>query len=427
MWSLRGNFLDVPTDCPQRDERLGWTGDIAVFAPTAAYLYDVSAFLDEWLANVDVEQAAADGLVAHVIPDNIKYDVIPDFYPQPESTAIWSDAAVWVPWALWQAYGDREALARHYPAMLAHTRRVKGLLSPNLLWDNGFQFGDWLDPTAPPDAPFQAKADTGVVATACYILTLARVAETARILGRDAEAAEFADLRDRVRAAFLDAYVDPSGRIHSDRQTVYALAIAFDVLTEAHAEQFAGAGRRLADLEEHDHFHIATGFAGTAYVLDALTRTGHLDTAYRLMLNRDCPGWLYPVLQGATTIWERWDSMLADGSINPGEMTSFNHYALGAVADWMHRTIGGLAPLAPGYERVLIAPQPGGGLTSASTSLRTRYGVVCVRWHLTESGLHVEAEVPIGVEGVVRLPGEPDQTVGCGHHHFTKETAHAHP
>ena len=168
VWGTRGNFLDVPTDCPQRDERLGWTGDLAAFAPSAAYLFDVDAFLRDWLRDLAAEQAAADGMVPFVVPDVLKYVERPSHFPAPESTAVWSDAAVWVPWALWQAYGDRQVLADQFDSMAAHIRRVEQLLSPTGLWDTGFQFGDWLDPTAPPDKPFEAKADNGVVATACF-------------------------------------------------------------------------------------------------------------------------------------------------------------------------------------------------------------------------------------------------------------------
>ncbi len=414
VWSLRGNFLDVPTDCPQRDERLGWTGDLAVFATTAAYLYDVGPFLDDWLADLAAEQSAAGGMVPFVIPDNLKYDERPEFFPEQESTAVWSDAAVWVPWALWEAYGDREALARHYPSMAAHARHVQHLTSPTGLWDTGFQFGDWLDPTAPADNPFQAKADVGVVATACLHRTLELTARAAKLLGHDADAEAFEHIRSTVQQAFVEHYVTDEGIVLSDCPTVYALAITFDLLDE---RREALAGDRLAELAEKAGFTIATGFAGTPYILDALTRTGHLDTAYRLLTERACPSWLYPVTMGATTIWERWDSMLPDGSINPGEMTSFNHYALGAVADWMHRSIGGIAPLEPGYRRVLIAPAPGGGITSAESSLETPYGLLAVRWTADGEGelTTLAVDVPSGVTAVVRRPGLADVELAADH------------
>jgi alpha-L-rhamnosidase len=411
-WAMRGNFLDVPTDCPQRDERLGWTGDIAVFAPSAAYLYDVDAFLRDWLRDLAAEQRAQDDIVPFVVPDVLKYE--PASFPGPVTVAIWSDAAVWVPWALWQAYGDRTVLEDQYASMTAHTRRVESLLSPAGLWDNGLQLGDWLDPQAPPGEPF--KADPHVVATACFYRTARTVADTAEVLGRPDDARHFRRVAGRVRAAFNQHYVEENGTVRSDCATVYTLAIVFGLLDDLTT---ARAGDRLSALVKENGYRISTGFAGTPYVTDALTQTGHLDDACRLLLERDCPSWLYSVTMGATTIWERWDSMLPDGTINPGQMTSFNHYALGAVADWIHRTIGGIAPLEPGYAKVLIAPQPDGGLTWAMARLETAHGLVEVRWHETGQDLTVEAALPAGVTGVIRLPGEPDRELTPGRHTIT--------
>jgi alpha-L-rhamnosidase len=414
VWGMRGNFLDVPTDCPQRDERLGWTGDIAVFAPSAAYIFDVEHFLREWLANVTAEQRAANGLVSYVVPDVLKYVNHPSHFPLPESTAIWSDAAVWVPWALWQAYGNRQVLSDQFGSMVAHVRRVESLLSPTGLWDTGFQFGDWLDPTAPPDQPGLSKADNGVVATACLYRDARILTDTATLLGRSHEAEHFADLAGRTRAAFHDHYVNDDGTIHSDVETAYTLAIVFGLLDQETAEL---AGKRLAELVSESGYHIQTGFAGTPYIMDALSTTGHAADAYRLLLQRECPSWLYPVTMGATTIWERWDSMLPDGTINPGQMTSFNHYALGAVADWIHRSIGGIAPLEPGYSKVLINPQPGGGIRWARSSLETRHGTISVSWSQDYGGpIELDIAVPDGVTALVQLPGRPPQELGSGHH-----------
>jgi alpha-L-rhamnosidase len=411
VWGARGNFLDVPTDCPQRDERLGWTGDLAVFAPTAAYLFDMSGFLRDWLADLAAEQRAADGRVPFVVPDCLKYEVKEPLFPEPESTAIWGDAAVWVPWALWWAYGDTVALAEAYPAMAAHVRRVASLVSGSGLWDTGFQFGDWLDPTAPPDRAFDAKADNGVVATACLFRSARMVAEASATLGLDGT--YFADLAARTRQAFNEHYVAADGTVRSDCPTVYALAICFDLLDPAIR---ALAGARLAKLVADNGYRIATGFAGTPYITDALATTGHLDDAYRLLLQRECPSWLYAVTMGATTVWERWDSMLPDGTINPGQMTSFNHYALGAVADWLHRTVAGISPASPGYATVRIAPRPGGGLTWAKGRLRTPRGEVAVAWEHTEAGLTVTATLPDGVTAEVDLPDHAPTTVTGGTH-----------
>ncbi len=410
VWGLRGNFLDVPTDCPQRDERLGWTGDLAVFAPTAAFLYDVQPFLEDWLHDLAAEQTAQDGRVPFVVPDILKF--MPDRGLLADATtAIWGDASVWAPWGLWQAYGDPAIFQRHYAAMASHLRRVASLVSETGLWDHGFQFGDWLDPDAPPDEPWRANADRRVVATACLYRSAAMVAAAARVIGRDGEGAEFDALAARTRVAFNEHYVSDDGTITSDAVTVYALAIVFGLLDDA---MMKTAGARLAQLVVDNGYRIATGFAGTPFVTDALTMTGHVDDAYRLLQERSCPSWLYTVTMGATTIWERWDAMLPDGTINPGEMTSFNHYALGAVADWMHRTIGGVAPLEPGYARVLVAPRPGGGLTWATTSLETRHGRVEVDWRFDDGQLAVDVSLPDGVTGVLDLDGQPRVELASG-------------
>ena len=420
VWGLRGNFLDVPTDCPQRDERLGWTGDIAVFTPTASYLFDVDDFLRDWLNDLAAEQQAADGLVPSVVPDVLKYVERPAGWPIPDTTAIWSDAAVWVPWSLWWAYGDLQVLADQFDSMVAHVRRIESKLSPTGLWDEGFQFGDWLDPTAPPDEPGVSRADNGVVATACLYRDAHIVRDAATLLGRHEDAEHFASLAERTRAAFNEHYVRPEGIIHSDAETPYALAIVFGLL-DPEDEQLAG--KRLADLVAESGYHIRTGFAGTPFITHALTQTGHLEAAYRLLLQTECPSWLYPVTMGATTIWERWDSMLPDGTINPGQMTSFNHYAFGAVAYWMHQIIGGIAPLEPGYSRVLIAPQPGGDIRWARSSLESRHGKISVSWSQDHDGpIELDVAVPDGVTALVQLPGTPAQELGRGQHHVSSST-----
>ncbi|MDR6436752.1 alpha-L-rhamnosidase [Paenarthrobacter nicotinovorans] len=417
VWGLKGNFLDLPTDCPQRNERLGWTGDIAVFTPTAAYLYDVKDFLQDWLRDLAAEQKAADGMVPFTVPDILKYEEHPKEFPAPESTALWSEAAVWVPWALWEAYGDKEVLRRQYESMTAHTRRVEGLLSDNGLWDQGFQFGDWLDPDAAPDQPWNSKADNGVVATACLYRTARVTSETASILGHTEDAKHFSDLADRVRAAFNTHYVGPDGTILSDCTTVYALALAFEVLDGGDDRTFAG--NRLSELVSRNGYRVSTGFAGTPFITWALSESGHLEDAYRLLLEEQCPSWLYPVTMGATTVWERWDSMLPDGTINQGEMTSFNHYALGAVADWLHQVVGGIRPLEPGYAKVLYAPRPGHGIDWAKTSLVTPHGTVAGEWQFQDGGEYeFTLTVPAGATAEIDVPTLPRQEVGAGRHSF---------
>ena len=262
--------------------------------------------------------------------------------------------------------------------------------------------------------PAKARADSGVVATAVFHRTLRMASGAAEVLGLAEEAAGLAALADFVRDAFNRHYVDDDGRVHSDCPTVYALAIVFELLEVDTAQR---AGDRLAELVRADGHHIATGFAGTPYVLDALTMTGYVADAYALLLQTECPSWLFPVDMGATTIWERWDSMLPDGSVNPGEMTSFNHYALGAVVDWLHRTVGGLAPLEPGYRRIRVAPRPGGGLTHAETSLATPHGAAVVAWTATDGRVAtLDVTVPEGTSAVVVLDGHEPTDLEPGTH-----------
>ena len=411
----KGNFLSVPTDCPQRDERLGWTGDIAAFAASVAFSFDVADFLDDWLRDLYEEtRHSSKGVVPIVVPDVLKYAHFGDDFAFPElgATAVWGDAAVWVPEALWRAYGDRDRLAAHYPGMVLHLESVERALSPTGLWDQGFQFGDWLDPDAPPEQPAAAKADPAVVATACAYRSASFAAEAAAALGRDEEAARWAALAARTRAAFVAHYVD-GGRIRSDCATVYALAIRFGLLDDADR---VAAGERLAELVRDAGYRVTTGFAGTPFVTWALSETGHLQEAYRLLLERDCPSWLYPVTMGATTIWERWDSMLPDGTINPGEMTSFNHYALGAVVDWVYQVVGGLRPAAPGYSRVRVQPQPGPGITGARTRYEAPAGEIEVDWREDDEGFALRVSLPDGLPAEVILPdGAVHEVVGGVH------------
>ncbi|HEU5028280.1 MAG TPA: family 78 glycoside hydrolase catalytic domain [Spirillospora sp.] len=420
VWSQKGNFLSLPTDCPQRDERLGWTGDIAVYAPAACFQFDVSGFLHSWLLDLNAETRHNEaGAVPAVVPDILKYAPASEpASPVPGSgpTAVWGDAAVWVPQALWQAYGDRDRLAEHYPGMVLHLESVVAELSETGLWDRGLQWGDWLDPDAPPDRPWAAKAAPGVVATACLVRSAAFTAEAADVLGHAGDARRWADLAERTKAAFLRHYVDPDGRVRSDCATVYALAICFGLL-DGHRRR--AAGERLAEIvRAHDH-RVTTGFAGTPYVTWALSETGHVEDAYRLLLQTGCPSWLYPVTMGATTIWERWDSMLPDGTVNPGEMTSFNHYALGAVADWLYQVVAGIRPAEPGYARIRLAPTPGPGLEWAGAALDTPRGTVECRWERRDARIHVTAVVPDGAEAEVILMDGSKHLVGGGSHAFT--------
>jgi len=411
VWGMRGNFLSVPTDCPQRDERLGWTGDLQVFSPTAATLFECSGFLADWLRDLAVEQAAHGGLVPFVIPDALADEVKP--------TAAWGDAATLVPWALWERYGDPTILADQFDSMRTWADRLLEQAGDDLLWEGSMQFGDWLDPTSPPDAPGESKVSRDVVASAYVARSCRAVAEAAEVLGRHAEAAHYSQRADAVGAAFRAAYVTPAGRMMSDAPTAYALAIGFDLVTEPTVRQ--ALGDRLAERVRAAGYRIATGFVGTPLILGALTGTGHAEAAGRLLLQTQCPSWLYPVTMGATTIWERWDSMLPDGSINPGEMTSFNHYAFGSVADWLHRSLVGLSPLTPGGSELLVQPTPVPGVEWARAEHDTPHGFASVHWRREGESLVVDVLVPPNSAAQVRLPGLDSVEVGSGAHHFESQ------
>ncbi|SDL83765.1 family 78 glycoside hydrolase catalytic domain [Microbacterium azadirachtae] len=417
VWGQKGNFLSVPTDCPQRDERLGWTGDIAAYAASASFQFDTSDFLHDWLEDLHAEtRHSSAGIVPIVVPDVLKYAHFGDDFAFPAlgATAIWGDAAVWVPEALWWAYGDRDRLAAHYPAMVLHLESVERALSPSGLWDEGFQFGDWLDPDAPPENPAAAKADPHVVATACLYRSASFAAEAAEILGKAADAERWRALAERTRTAFQEHYVE-DGRVRSDCVTVYALAICFGLLDDVDREK---AADRLAELVRAGDYRVTTGFAGTPFVTWALSDTGHVEDAYRLLREKENPSWLYPVTMGATTVWERWDSMLPDGSINPGEMTSFNHYALGAVVDWIHQVVGGVRPAEPGYAKVRIEPVPGPGITWARTRYESAAGEIAAHWSTEDEGFVLDVRIPDGVPAEIVLPGGAAHEVVGGEHRF---------
>ncbi|HEX5415136.1 MAG TPA: family 78 glycoside hydrolase catalytic domain, partial [Chloroflexota bacterium] len=417
VWSMRGNFLDLPTDCPQRDERLGWTGDIQVFAPTACFLYDTAGFLTSWLADLAAEQDPS-GVVPVVIPN-----VITRPFPRAFAAAAWGDAAVIVPWVIYQRYGDPEILARQFSSMRGWVDHVAGLAGERRLWDQGFQFGDWLDPSAPPDKPAAARADRGLVATAYFARSAELVGQIARLLGEARDEDRYLALAARVRDAFASEYVTPSGRLMSDAPTAYALALRFALLPGA--EQRRHAGERLAALVRENEYRISTGFVGTPLICDALCDVGESAAAFALLTQRACPSWLYPVTMGATTIWERWDSLLPNGAVNSGQMTSFNHYALGAIADWLHREVAGLAPAEPGYRRLAIRPRVGGGLTHARARHRTPYGIAESAWRLENDHLTLDVVIPPNTTATVTLPetDNPPLEIGSGTHHWSYPVA----
>ena len=410
VWSMRDNFVGLPTDCPQRDERLGWTGDIQVFAPAAVFLYDTTGVLSSWLDDLRAEQ--------------IEHGSVRNFHPwldcgfPADPSAGWGDAAVIVPWVLYERAGDTAILRRYLPAMTGWVDQVDRLTGGTGLWSSGFQLGDWLDPHAPPERPGDSATDPYLVATAYHAHTARLVARTAEILGEEGLAERYRAIADGATQAFQHEYLAPSGRVVSDTVTALAIAIVFDLF--ANEPQRRDAGRRLAALVEGGDNLIRTGFIGTPLVCDALASTGHIDTAYHLLLQKRCPSWLYPVTMGATTVWERWDSMLPDGTVNPGEMTSFNHYALGAVVDFVHRVVAGLAPEEPGYALVRVAPQPGGGMTFASAQHDSPFGRIVTSWTRAGDRFDLQVILPVGVRAKVTLPsGEGPVSVGAGSHEFS--------
>jgi alpha-L-rhamnosidase len=413
VWSLRSNTLEIPTDCPQRDERLGWTGDIQVFAPTAAFLYGVTGMLSSWLTDLYAEQVEFDW-----VPPYVPYVPLEPFSSLArDPMALWGDVAVLTPAALHEATGDHELLRRQLDSGIRWMEHVERAAGPGRIVHDTEQLGDWLDPAAPSGDPAAATTDRYLVATAYFAhsaRTLARIAET---LDERSLAERYRRLADEVAAAYAQQYILPDGQLTSDAQTAYALTTAFDLWPDD-ATRTAGT-ERLAGLVRTAGGRIATGFAGTPVMCQALTLGGHLDEAYLMLLQPDCPGWTYQIRMGATTIWERWDSLRPDGTVNDPFMTSFNHYALGAVAEWLHRVVAGLSPNEPGWRQVRIAPRPGGGLTSAGATHVSPYGRVSVDWVLDDDGLHVTAEVPVGASAIIDLPGSQPTEVGHGLHRIS--------
>ncbi|MDP9884547.1 alpha-L-rhamnosidase [Sinomonas atrocyanea] len=416
--SLRGNIVSVPTDCPQRDERLGWTGDLQVFLPAATSLCDVDALVASWLEDLSLEQAKAGGSVPVIVPT-----VLPG---HAASVAGWGDVAVTAPWTLYERYGDAAILGRQYASMTSWIDTVLRSVNPATgLWDIGLQIGDHLAPGRSPWFPGSAPTDNVLLASAYLCRSAGITAAAAGVLGYDDDARRFTDLADRTRAAILDEYVTPQGRAVSDSITAYALLIVFGV---AEGEIAARMGQRMAELIAEIDYRIGTGFLGTPLLMDALAETGQLDTAARLLTQTQCPSWLYPVTQGATTIWESWDLRRPDGTLASGDSASSNHYALGAVTDWLQRRLAGLGPAAPGYSVIRIAPCLLPGFTSAGTTIQTPYGAASVEWVLEGSALTVMAQVPPNTSALVQLPGSAEAVaVGSGRHRWTVQVEQPAP
>jgi alpha-L-rhamnosidase len=403
-WGQRGNFLDVPTDCPQRDERLGWTGDAQAFARTATFNFQVNAFFSKWLRDLEADQLP-DGAVPHVIPN-----VLGD---KSSAACGWADAATIIPWTMYIAYGDRRILEQQYTSMKAWVGYMEKQ-ARNDLWNTGFHFGDWLFYTMCDDNSGRAAvSDKYLLAQAFYCHSVTLLLKTAKVLGRTEDIAYYEALRKRVVDAFNREYVSPNGRVSSNTQTVYTLALHFDLLPENLRQQ---AADRLAENIQSYNNHITTGFLGTPYICHVLSRFGHADVAFKLLMQETYPSWLYPVKMGATTIWERWNGIRPDGSFEVPSMNSFNHYAYGAIGDWMYRTLAGLDTdeSAPGYKRLIVKPHVGGGLTHAEASLETNYGKASSGWRIDGDSLEVTVTVPANTGAVIHLPAKSPASISEG-------------
>jgi alpha-L-rhamnosidase len=395
-WGQRGNFLSVPTDCPQRDERLGWLADAQVFLPTATLNMDVAAFITKW----------GDDVLDAQLPEGAYPDVAPRLLFEREGAAAWSDAGVIVPWVIWHRYGDTRLIERHWDAM---ERYMAYLLrnNPDLLWTarRGNDYGDWLS--------VGAHTPRDVLATAYWAYDAKLMAEMGAAIGRDVE--RYERLGAGIVAAWQRAYLGEDAYIEGDTQTAYLLALHMDLLPE---DQRARAAERLVEnIERHDG-HLTTGFVGVGLLCPTLSEMGYSDVAHRLLLNDTFPSWGYSIRHGATTIWERWDGWTAETGFQTPMMNSFNHYSLGSVGQWLYEYVGGIRAGKPGYEHVIIAPDPG-QLEWARTEYRSVRGRIVSAWRRDGDTLRLEVETPPNVTATVILPGNEGVEIGSGRHTFT--------
>ncbi|HZC28093.1 MAG TPA: family 78 glycoside hydrolase catalytic domain, partial [Actinopolymorphaceae bacterium] len=392
VWGQRGNFLTVPTDCPQRDERLGWTGDAQVFASTAAFNYDVRTFLRKWMRDLRDGQQP-DGGVPHVAPDVLTRRSF-GFGGDGRAAvgaAGWGDAVAVVPWESLRAYADRRLVAESYDAVNSWLHYLAANSTDHIRPAKGF--ADWLSPTPTP---------SDLVATAFYAYAAKLASAMARELYRTDDAERWEKVYDEVRAAFRSRYVRGGGRVESGTQTSYVLALHFGLLDPAEEPR---AAERLVEEIESRNWHLSTGFLGTPYLLPVLAKAGREDVAFRLLTQDSYPSWLYPVVHGdATTMWERWDSWSDSRGFQDPGMTSFNHYAYGAVGAWLYETVGGIAPGAPGYRHLVVRPRPGGGISWAQARLETVHGLVSTHWWIDGDAFLLDVTVPANATAEVWLP-----------------------
>lgn len=393
-WGLKGNFLDVPTDCPQRDERLGWTGDAQVFSRTASFLRGADNFFTKWMKDVAADQGK-DGNVPWVIPNTLSENE--------KGSAGWADVATIIPWNMYQAYGDKQILENQYPSMKAWVGYMQSE-STGYLWNKGNHFGDWLFYSVEDDrSGISAITDKYLIAQCFYGHSLQLLINAAQVLGKTDDVATYTSLLSNVKDAFVKEYVTGNGATMSNTQTSYVIPLQFDMFPQALRQQ--AADRLVANIKTYN-YHLTTGFLGTPYLCHVLSRYGHTDVAYKLLLQDTYPSWLYPVTKGATTIWERWDGIKPDGSFQTTEMNSFNHYAYGAIGDWMYRVIAGIniANDGAGYKKAHICPQPGGGFDHASAFHETPYGKLAVAWKIEGKKITLQTEIPVNSTATIYIP-----------------------
>jgi alpha-L-rhamnosidase len=397
VWGQKGNFVDVPTDCPQRDERMGWTGDAQVFAPTACYNMDCAGFYTKWLRDLAVDQHE-DGAVPDVIPNVLGRG----------ASHGWQDAAVIVPWVVYNYYGDERILEEQYESMKALVEYMRGEAGDAYTWRPARRhYGDWLAYATTSSNYPGATTDTDVTASAYFYHSTDIVMQAAKILGKAEDAADYEALLRNIKEAYAREYITPNGRMSSNTQTAYVVALSFGLVPEELEEE---AARRLAN-DVNFFGHLTTGFLGTPDLCHVLTEYGYLEEAYKLLYRTNYPSWLYPVTQGATTIWERWDGQKPDGTFqNPG-MNSFNHYAYGAVGDWLYRKVAGidLDPENPGFKSFIIKPHPGGEMNDVQASHESPYGTVSSRWNIENGEFHLSVSIPVNTTAVVHIPSTGDE------------------
>jgi alpha-L-rhamnosidase len=416
VWSQKGNSIDIPTDCPQRDEREGWTGDAQVFSATATYNLGVDRFYEKWLGDLALEQHP-NGSVTHTVPDvRMTRQTADGKSIVAAGAAGWGDAATIIPWNLYLAYGDTQVLQTQYASMIQWVEYEHSRAGADHVWRGDFQFGDWLDyfsTTRTTSAPSTSTDLTAtnvnlgstpadLVATAYYAHSVDLVAKAARVLDKADDASRYEALFSEIKAAFVRQFVTPDDRVGQGTQTAYVLALDFDLLPQA---MRARAAQWLAE-DVRQRGHLTTGFLGTPRLLPVLSRFGYLAEGYMLLNRKAFPSWLYPITRGATTIWERWDGIRPDGSFQSDKMNSFNHYAYGAVGAWMYSVMAGIDtdPSAPGYKHSLLSPQPGGGFTYVKGSLLTAYGRLSTAWQIDNGRFTLTTEVPPNTSATVRLP-----------------------